>query len=452
MNIIYSQYSNVMDYMPMLNLQLFANTQTTLLNEQGNDLSPEMKTFYNKRLIDNAEPNLVYDQFGTKYPIPKNGGKTIEMRRYSPLKKATKPLTEGVTPAGNKLNVTALTATVEQYGDYIELSDMLEMTAIDNNVVVSLDLLSSQAGRTLDTITREVVCAGTNKSFAPIIDANGTKTEVLLREDVTTACRLTPAEIRKGIAKLKRHNANPIDGYFVAVIHPDVACDIMGDPEWVEAHKYATPENIYEGELGRIAKCRFVESTEAKIIAPAEIFEGMNRFTVLDEISSSGSNVVKLAEAVTTQEINALNARIQAGEEIKCYIAGQEAKIASVAAGADMSGDGGGMVTYTSLTLEAAVKDVPKGALVCGYGAGKDGSAIYCTMIFGANAYGVTEIEGMGLEHIVKQKGSAGTADALNQRSTVGWKATKTAERLVEEYMLRIEHSSETYGANAMSN
>lgn len=447
MNIIYAQYSNVAGYMPMLNLRMFDNTQTTHLNAPGNDLSPEMKTFYNKRLIDNAEPNLVYDQFGTKYPIPKNGGKTIEMRRYSPLKKATKPLTEGVTPAGNKLNVTALTATVEQYGDYIELSDMLEMTAIDNNVVVSLDLLSSQAGRTLDTITREVVCAGTNKSFAPIINADGTKTEVLLREDVTTACRLTPAEIRKGIAKLKRHNTNPIDGYFVAVIHPDVACDLMGDEEWVEAHKYATPENIYEGELGRIAKCRFVESTEAKIIAPEEIWEGANRLTVVQAISSSGSNKVKVAEVATTEDMNAVLARIQGGEEILVYVNGVEAKLAGIAMAYEE-----GIGSHTELRLEAAVKDVPVGAKVCGYGAGKDGSAIYCTMIFGANAYGVTEIEGMGLEHIVKQKGSAGTADALNQRSTVGWKATKTAERLVEEYMLRIEHSSETYGANAMSN
>ena len=440
---VYSQFSDVMGYMPKLNLQLFGPTQTTLLNQPGNDLSPEMKTFYNKRLIDNAEPNLVYDQFGTKYPIPKNGGKTIEMRRYTPLKKALRPLTEGVTPQGNKLNVTALTATVEQYGDYIELSDVLEMTAIDNNVVVSLDLLSSQAGRTLDTITREVVCAGTNKSFAPKINANGTTTPVLLREDVTIACRLTPAEIRKGIAKLKRHNANPINGYYVAVIHPDVACDIMGDPEWIEAHKYATPENIYEGELGRIAQCRFVESTEAKIIGPGEFWTGVNRLTLHTALDSTGSTNIILNEMVTAAEAAELNARIQGGETVQCYVGGKLATIVSVTAGA---------AGVAKFVVSSAVKDVPQGAVVCGYGAGKDGSAIYCTMIFAANAYGVTEIEGMGLEHIVKQKGSAGTADALNQRSTVGWKATKTAERLVEEYMLRIEHSSETYGANAMSN
>ena len=101
-----------------LDLQLFA-TQTTLLNGSGNDLSPEMKTFYDKTLITLAEPALVHDQFGQKRPIPKNGGKTIEFRKFSALPKALTPITEGVTPAGNKLNVSAMTATVSQYGDYI---------------------------------------------------------------------------------------------------------------------------------------------------------------------------------------------------------------------------------------------------------------------------------------------------------------------------------------------
>ena len=66
-----------------------------------------------------------------------------------------------------------------------------------------------------------------------------------------------------------------------------------------------------------------------------------------------------------------------------------------------------------------------------------EGLAVYCTMVIAAHAYGVTEVEGGGLQHIVKQLGSG--EDPLNQRSTVGWKAIKTAERLVEQYMIRIE-------------
>ena len=75
-------------------------------------------------------------------------------------------------------------------------------------------------------------------------------------------------------------------------------------------------------------------------------------------------------------------------------------------------------------------------------GGGKSGRAVYSTLVLADNAYGVTDIEGGGLQHIVKNLGSAGSADPLNQRATVGWKAIKTAERLVEPYMVRIETCS----------
>jgi N4-gp56 family major capsid protein len=75
-------------------------------------------------------------------------------------------------------------------------------------------------------------------------------------------------------------------------------------------------------------------------------------------------------------------------------------------------------------------------------GAGASGRDVYSTLILGADAYGVTEISGGGLQHIVKQLGSAGSADPLDQRATVGFKLTHACERLVEPYMIRIESVS----------
>ena len=135
------------------------NKTTDTTATTGNDLSVEMKTYYSDYLIDMAEPELVHDQFGQKRPIPKNGGKTIEFRKYAPLPKALTPLSEGVTPLGQKLSVSNITATVQQYGGFIELSDVLLLTAIDNNMVEATRLLGSQAGRTSDTITRKHIAA-----------------------------------------------------------------------------------------------------------------------------------------------------------------------------------------------------------------------------------------------------------------------------------------------------
>ena len=143
-------------------LQLFANVlQTTLLD----GLSAEMKTFYDMTLIDEAEANLVHDQFGQKRPIPKGGGKTIEFRKFAPLARAITPLTEGVTPDGKSLNVSTITATVSQYGDYITQSDVLELTSIDNTILEATKLLGRQAGRTLDTVVRNVLQSATNVTY-----------------------------------------------------------------------------------------------------------------------------------------------------------------------------------------------------------------------------------------------------------------------------------------------
>ena len=318
-----------------LNLHLFA-ANTNVTTDTG--LSNEMKTFYSDYLIDLAEPLLVHDQFGQKQPIPKNGGKTIEFRKYSPLAKALTPLTEGVTPNGQKLTMSVITATVAQYGGYMTLSDVLLLTAIDNNLLQATELLASQAGRTLDTVTREVLQGGTNVMYAQ----GGSARASLAYTSASSNNNVTFDDIRKAVRALKIQNAPKINGAYVAIVHPDVAYDIMSDPKWVNVKTYSDPDGMYEGEIGKIEGVRFVETTEAKVY-----------------------------------------------------------------------------------------KD-----------AGASNRDVYGTLVLGANAYGVTEVTGGGLQHIVKQLGSAGSEDPLNQRATAGWKAIKVAERLVEQYMIRIESTS----------
>lgn len=244
-----------------LNLQLFATTMTT---ETGS-LSAEMKTFYEKRLLDQAEPLLVHNQFGDKYPIPAGSGKKIEFRKYSALPKALTALTEGVTPAGNSLNVTTVEGTVKQYGDWIQLSDMLQMTAIDNNVVQATKLLSSQAGRTLDTVTREVLAGGTNVIYAPKV-VDGAETEVLSRSTLTPECVLTPFVVMRAAATLEAMNTPKINGSYVLITHPYCRETLQESPGWVDVVKYKEGNNTFSGEIGKIGDVRVVTTSEAKVI------------------------------------------------------------------------------------------------------------------------------------------------------------------------------------------
>ena len=110
-----------------------------------------------------------------------------------------------------------------------------------------------------------------------------------------------------------------------------------------------------------------------------------------------------------------------------------------------------GAAGAATITVKTAPATAPTANTVIYPGeGGANGRDVYSTLILGADAYGVTELEGGGLQHIVKQLGSSGTADPLNQRATAGWKLTKVAERLVEQYMVRIESAS-TFESGAMN-
>lgn len=385
-------------------------------------LSPEMKTFYDKTLITLAGANLVHEQFGQKRPIPKNGGKTIEFRKFSKLPKAMKAITEGVTPSGNKLNVSSVSCTVDQYGDYVEQTDMLELTAVDNTIVEATKELAAQAGLTLDTVVRNEIVGGTNIMYVPSLDDKDREQEVTSRADVTADCKMRVKDVFRAAAELKAVNAPKINGSYVAIIHPYVAYDLMQDAaeQWIGIQKYADPDKILRGEIGTLGGVRFVESTEAKVYGPAEISDGISRLTVKTAISSSSASVA-VNEPLTAKTF---------ATPVPVYVNGTENTITAISVS-------GGTAT---VTLGTAVASLSAGAVICGKGAGKDGSAVFCTLFIGENAYGVTDVEGGGLEHIVKQRGYGN--DPLNQRSSVGWKATKVAKRLVEEYMLRVESCS----------
>lgn len=345
--------------------EVINSTEGTLVDGAVSDssaLSPEMKTFYDKTLITLAGANLIHEQFGQKRPVPKGSGKSVEFRRFSRLPKALKPITEGVTPAGNKLNVTAVSCTVDQYGDYIEQTDMLELTAVDNTIVEATKELASQAGLTLDTVVRNELVGGTNVMYAPEV-TNGTEKEILSRSDINKNCRLRVKDVFRAAAELKAVNAPKINGSYVAVIHPYVAYDLMqeaGD-KWLSIAKYVNPENILKGEIGALGGVRFVESTEAKIFAPDEISNGISRMTVAAK-----------SDGVTVTVNEDMGEKVFF-EPVEVYVNGAPNTVVSV--------------NGSTVTLGSAAS-VNEGSLICGKGGGKDGSAVFSTLFLGENAYG----------------------------------------------------------------
>lgn len=264
-----------------INLQLLADTPINASTSAN--LAPEIKEHYDKTLIELAQPKLIHDQFAQTRNIPKNGGKTIEFRQFASLPKVTKPLTEGVAPEGSKLSVSKITATVEQYGDYVPLTDVVQLISIDPILVETVNLLGNQSGASLDTVTRDRIHEACISMYCDKTNASGDLVEVGDRKELDETATLTVDMINYAVAMLRGNNAPTIDGkYYAGIIHPYVAYDLMRDPEWVDVHKYTNSENIYEGEIGRIGGVRFFDTTEAKIFKDDETCpEDLAVFTTL---------------------------------------------------------------------------------------------------------------------------------------------------------------------------
>lgn len=343
-----------------LNLQLFATPATlggttietttldnsnSIANSGPGDLSPEMKTFYSKDLIETAGPALLHAQFGDKVALGKNHGKKIEWRKFSKFAKALTPLTEGVTPTGHTLEVTKIEKELCQYGDYSIISDLLDMTAIDPIVVEYTQRHAENAAATLDTLVRNELLTGTNVRYGQIL-VGDVPTYATSRAALTAYSRLTMEVIASAVADLTRQNAPKIDGSYVAIVHPSVAKDIMTSSDWIDINKYSNATKIFEGEIGKLYGVRFIQTTEAKVYP-------------------------------------------------------------YVAAGTD-----GANTTQM----------------------------VYCTLFLGKGAYKVTTLDGNNMEMYVKNRGSSGTSDPLDQRSTIGWKTNGYGAAItIPEYLVRVE-------------
>ncbi len=160
-------------------------TETTYFNKQ----------FYDKKLLETAKTRLVHASFGQKRSIPRHGGKRVEFRKYDLFTPDVESLTlqEGVTPDGQSLTQSNVEAEVSQYGAYVEVSDLLDLTAYDEVLADSAELLGEQLGTVIEWVTRDAMCATTNVQYANDAEYRS----ALDGDDV-----LTVTEIRKAVRSL----------------------------------------------------------------------------------------------------------------------------------------------------------------------------------------------------------------------------------------------------------
>lgn len=299
-----------------LNLQLFAagtvvnattayvnsDTGTTTNFEGANTLSPTMKTYYDTELLENARSELIFAQFGRRQPLPANKGRTVEWRKWNTLPNAG-VLTEGVIPNGEKLGMTTLTASLQQYGMFVAITDLLDLHAIDNVLLGATEELGASAGETKDVLIRNVLQTGTNVMYADTVTSGTSTTPTGYSEMSADNNRLTPDMVNKAATWLKKSKAPKINGKYVAIIHPSVSYDLRKSDEWIEAHKYAATTEIFNGEIGELHGVRFIESPNAKITEQtvsggktkvySSLFLGKDAYGIIDPAGGSMEMIIK---------------------------------------------------------------------------------------------------------------------------------------------------------------
>ena len=224
----------------------------TTTQTYGN-LTAGQKTFYDRTLLSRLLPNLTFLKYGQKRPMPKNEGDTINFRRFNSLDVPAASLTEGVTPDGDNLSITAVTATVAQEGNWVRLSDKISMVGIDPVLTESAALMGENAAKTLETRCADVIFKGTSQQFA----GGAASAAAIAAGKVVNS-----EEIKKAVRTLRNNNAEPLEGgYYIGFCDPSVAYDLQNDSLWQDISKYNGAENIMKGEIGRIHGVRFILTT-----------------------------------------------------------------------------------------------------------------------------------------------------------------------------------------------
>ncbi len=381
-------------------------------------------TYYDRQLLESAKTRFVHAEYGQKRPIPRNNGSHVNFRRWNLFdpKTAINGLIEGETPTGQTLSQTDVEATVKQYGAYVEVSDLLDLTAYDSVINDSAELLGEQIGTVVEWVTRDAMCATSNVQYAGGVQS---------RSAITADKKLTVEEIRKAVRTLKKNKARQFsdDGrqpHFICICSPDATYDLQSDENWKSVSSYQNAEAIYSGEIGRLYGVVFVESTEAKV------YEQSVLNAVKTSTSSSDSFVLKNDPTEAEKEYLS-----RGGNKIK--IGSTEYTLAGRAP-FDAATNTVRLSAAASLTADAIVWSDDAGAVDAST---KEAIPVHATLVFGKDAYGVVDVDGKGaVQLIVKPHGSSGTADPLDQRATVGAKVTAYAAVLLNDlWLVKIEHA-----------
>ena len=401
------------------------------------NLAPTLAEQYiQRKALENVEPMLRYLDDADMIEQPENNGKHVRMWRYAELPAVTTPLAEGVTPDPQSLSETAFTVMTKPYGAYMDYTDELDLFHVDKKTDAMAERLTRQAALSIDTVGRDAICAGLNVMYPSGISA---------RASITSSNVLTYAIVKKVVRNLKKAGAQPFpDGFFHSKISHDTYYDLTNDSHWIAVSTAQLGDKpVRNYELGTIYKVKFFEVDNPKIFKAETYLYGTKAYLTAYANANVAERSITVTDTMTEDEARALTGKMVYVQ----YTSGSAVVTPMCVERVYPSGTANQTKVVfrwfpaTSVTdnwtTGNTLKIVPSGGAT-------SGDEVHATIIYGQHAFGLVKLGGKGkpnIQVIVKPLGSAGTADPLSQRGTIGWKVKHFACAVIQDdFICRVEH------------
>jgi len=254
---------------------------TTFAQGSNPGLTAPMQIFYDRVFLDRAKIELRHDFGAQVRNVPMNSGKTVYFTRFTPLAVITTALSEAANPTAVDMTASTISATLADYGNYTTVGSLYSMTSIEEGLKEHVSVHGQNAGESIDQLIRtELVSGATNVlSSTSTGGAAGSSTAI---STIHTSDSLTGLEIRRAVRTLKNNKAQKFEsGLFRGIIGPYTAMDLMGNSEWLDAHRYTTSDSLERGVVGKLHGVEFVETNN-------------QHYTLTGGFSTSATNVANV--------------------------------------------------------------------------------------------------------------------------------------------------------------
>jgi N4-gp56 family major capsid protein len=373
------------------------------------------RTYCDRLLLEIAKTRLAHAEYGQKRAIPKSSGDPVKFQRYELFDPEGYNFTleEGITPPGAYGRSTARTveADCKQYSTFVKI--MNPVLPYECRLTEAIELLGEQSGIAVELNARNVLNSGTNVQYA-----NGR----IRRSQLTQRDVMTVTEIRKAVRTLKKAHAPMFvqtpDGrkkkpHYLCLCSPDASEQLQNDALWQDISKYWPEEPLYNDEIGKLFGVVFVENPDAMVF----------RQSVFTRVIGTDHGYVIEVEKITHSAAAYLKAgaRITVGENEYVVATSDQAKSTITLLFPARGTIQPGMPVYSN-DAGAADPDTHKAM------------DVRSSIIFGENAYGVSELDQDCMRVIFTMPDDGGV---LIYAKTDAY----SAKILNQMWMVRIEHA-----------